>query len=99
MLARAGIEDFATVPFTVGRGVRLAAVVEQQLGGFTADLMRADHAGVIRRISICIADSRGYASLRRAVTRAMPALRSRGRLLVVDECAPPDTTTATPVSR
>jgi hypothetical protein len=87
ILARAGIEDFATAPFPVSRGVPSAAAVEQQLGGFVAGLLRADRAGVIRRITICEPDGRRYASLRRAVARAITGLRNTDLQFVVDEGA------------
>jgi hypothetical protein len=84
-LARARVEDFATVLFGAGSGVPVAAAVEQQLAGFVAGLTDADPARVIRRITICEIDARKYAALRRAATKAARQLSSSELRIVVDE--------------
>ncbi|MCM2310369.1 MAG: CHAT domain-containing protein [Steroidobacteraceae bacterium] len=84
-LARARVEDFATVLFGTGSGIPVAAAVEQQLAGFVAGLTTADPERVIRRITICEIDARRYAALRRAAVKAARNL-SDGRLrIIVDE--------------
>jgi len=84
-LARAHVEDFATVLFGAGSGVPVAAAVEQQLAGFVAGLTDADPARVIRRITICEIDARKYAALRRAARKAAQQLSSGELRIVVDE--------------
>jgi len=84
-LARARVEDFATVLFGAGSGVPVAAAVEQQLAGFVAGLTDADPERVIRRITICEIDARKYAALRRAAAKAAQQLSSTELRIVVDE--------------
>ena len=84
-LARAGVEDFATVLFGAGSGVPVAAALEQQLGGFVAGLAGADPGHVVRRITICEIDKRKYAALRRAATASAQRLSGRDLRIVVDE--------------
>ena len=92
-LARAGVEDFATVLFGTGSGVPVAAALEQQLAGFVAGLAAADPGHVVRRITICEIDRRKYAVLRRAAIRLAGRLSDDGLRIVVDEGkAAPDET-------
>lgn len=84
-LARARVEDFATVLFGTGSGIPVAAAVEQQLAGFVAGLADADPERVIRRITICEIDTRRYAALRRASVKAAQNLSDGGLRIVVDE--------------
>jgi pimeloyl-ACP methyl ester carboxylesterase len=90
MLARSGVEDFATVLFGAGSGVPVAAALEQQLGGFVAGLRSADPGRVVRRVTICEIDERKYASLRRAAAKLKARLDGEEVSIVVDEAeAPP----------
>ena len=87
-LARAGVEDFATVLFGAGSGVPVAAALEQQLGGFVAGLDGGDPDRVVRRITICEIDARKFAALQRAATRVAQALSGALRIIVDEGAAP-----------
>ncbi|MBK7904186.1 MAG: hypothetical protein IPJ97_15520 [Proteobacteria bacterium] len=84
-LARAQVEDFATVLFGTGSGVPVAMALEQQLRGFIAGVQHADPDEVVRRISICEIDARKYASLVRASRDVAAKLQSADLALLVDE--------------
>jgi CHAT domain-containing protein len=86
-LARAGVEDFATVLFGAGSGVPAAAALEQQLAGFVAGLQGADPDHVVRRITFCEIDPRKYAALHRAAASAARRWSDGGLRIVVDEGA------------
>lgn len=84
-LARAQVEDFATVLFGTGSGVPVALALEQQLRGFVAGVDHADPGRVIRRISICEIDARKYAALVRAARALAAELTDDSLALVLDE--------------
>jgi len=97
-LARASVEDFATVLFGAGSGVPVTAAVEQQLAGFAAGLAGADPGHVVRRITICEIDKRKYAVLRRAAVNAARRLSHAELRIVVDEGAAAGTAARLPAA-
>jgi hypothetical protein len=84
-LARAQVEDLATVLLGAGSGLPVAMAVEHLLRGVVAGVLHADPGHVVRRVSICEIDPRKYAALVRATRRLAAALGSESLELVVDE--------------
>ncbi len=86
-LVRARTPDFATVLFGTGSGVPVATALERQLSGIFAALRAADGDRIIRRITICEVDPRRYASLRKALPRAVERAAGDDFSVVTDETA------------
>jgi pimeloyl-ACP methyl ester carboxylesterase len=85
-LARAHVDDFATVLIGAGSGIAIGQAFTEQLDGWIAGLQASGGAWNLRRVTICELDARKYGSLR-AAARAY-ARRSGVALRIVDDTPP-----------
>jgi pimeloyl-ACP methyl ester carboxylesterase len=87
-LARAHVDDFATVPIGAGSGIPIGRAFTAQLDGWIAGLQASGGAWNLRRVTICELDARKYRSLRAAAHAYARAHDGQVALRIVDDTPP-----------
>jgi hypothetical protein len=87
-LARAHVDDFATVLIGAGTGVPIGRAFSAQLDGWIAGLEASGGAWNLRRVTICELDARKYSSLRSAARAYARRQDSGVALRIVDDTPP-----------